>query len=164
MEQGHVQLSKETINISSYLDEFASECKNLVEQKQGAFNYHNSLEDIDIQADSTHLKNVLYNLVDNALKYSGSHPSISLSAFLQKGNVHIHINDQGIGIEKSQIGKLFDKFFRVSTGNIHNAKGFGLGLYYVKIICDAHDWEISVDSILHQGSSFKIIIKPIATS
>lgn len=158
LEQGQIRLNKEIINISAFLEDFAEEAQLLIEQKGGKMSFVSHLEDEDIHADHTHLKNVLYNLIDNAIKYSDNPPEIELKVFEQSQKVCISISDNGIGIEKSNQSKLFDKFFRVSTGNVHDAKGFGLGLYYVKLICDGHHWDIGVDSQLGQGSTFTISI------
>ena len=132
----------------------------MVEQNEGILHYHSEIDDVDIIADHTHLKNVLFNLIDNAIKYSSQSPEIHLNTSSLRGKVRISIKDNGIGVEKNDIAKLFDKFFRVSTGNVHNAKGFGLGLYYVKLISDAHDWELQVSSKPGVGSTFNIFINP----
>lgn len=159
LEQGQVQLSKDVINIGAFMEDFAREARLLVEQNGGTLAFHSSAGDIDIRADHTHLKNVLYNLVDNAIKYSGGAPSIDLNVDQVGEQLRVSIGDKGIGIEKGHIAKLFEKFFRVSTGNVHDAKGFGLGLYYVKLICDAHDWTIDVKSQPGNGSIFTILMK-----
>ena len=159
LEQGQVQLSRDTINLSAFLEDFAEEARLLVEQNNGKLNFNCQINDVDIRADHTHLKNVLYNLIDNAIKYNDQNPVIDLDVAQADGSIHVQVKDNGIGIEKGHISKLFDKFFRVSTGNVHDAKGFGLGLYYVKLICDAHNWDIRVSSRPGQGSVFTIIMK-----
>lgn len=111
-----------------------------------------------IQADEVHVFNLLSNLVDNAIKYSrdGVHLMVT-TADLNHG-LRLDIADRGIGIKPEDLPKLFTKFYRVPTGNIHNVKGFGLGLYYVKKVCDAHGWKLEVISEPGHGTSFVIKI------
>jgi two-component system, OmpR family, phosphate regulon sensor histidine kinase PhoR len=98
-------------------------------------------------------------MIDNAIKYSPENPEVLVEvATDEQDQLLIHMKDNGIGIDKESQRKLFDKFFRVSTGNVHNVKGFGLGLFYVKNICSAHNWQISVQSEVGQGTTFTITI------
>lgn len=158
LEQGQIKLHGETINLNAFMDEFAQEARHLVEQNNGLLHYHSEIEDIDIVADHTHFKNVLYNLIDNAIKYSSGSPDITLSLTGTPSKVSATITDNGIGIEPHHLSKIFDKFYRVSTGNVHDTKGFGLGLHYVKNVCDLHGWTLNVESTPGHGSSFKINI------
>jgi len=114
-----------------------------------------------IKADKIHLTNVIYNLIDNGIKYSGQEPKVEISTFNKPGYVIIEFKDNGIGIEKRYHKKIFEKFFRVPTGNIHNVKGFGIGLSYVKSIINSHKWEINVESESGRGTRFRIVI-PLA--
>lgn len=114
--------------------------------------------DLSIWGDKIHFQNIIGNLVENAIKYSGDTVTIELTAKKQKDKTIIIISDTGIGIPASSLDKIFDKFYRVSTGNIHNVKGYGLGLYYVKTIVEKHGWKISVESTEGKGTSFKITI------
>lgn len=111
-----------------------------------------------ITADRMHLMNVIRNLIDNAIKYSGKQPKIKIATRNESNTLLIAISDKGIGIPKEHIPKIFNKFYRVPTGNVHNVKGFGLGLNYVKEIINLHNWKIKVDSELGEGSTFEIII------
>lgn len=111
-----------------------------------------------IKIDPTHFRNVLTNLIDNAVKYSNDSVEISIKCYQADNSVYIKIEDNGIGISSSQLKQIFDKFYRVSTGNIHNAKGSGLGLYYVKYIIERLGGNISVNSELNKGSEFIITI------
>jgi two-component system phosphate regulon sensor histidine kinase PhoR len=108
--------------------------------------------------DETHISNILHNLLDNANKYSAEKPIINVSTVDEKGGIKIIIEDQGIGMSKDDIKRIFEKFYRVSTGNLHNVKGFGLGLSYVKAIVDAHKGRIEVSSEINSGSKFSIFI------
>ncbi|MFC3810773.1 sensor histidine kinase [Lacihabitans lacunae] len=111
-----------------------------------------------IYADRMHLMNVIRNLVDNAIKYSGASPKVTISTENKDKNLILTIADQGIGIAPEYIGKIFDKFYRVPTGNLHNVKGFGLGLNYVKEIVRIHNWTIKVESEKGAGTKFRIFI------
>jgi two-component system phosphate regulon sensor histidine kinase PhoR len=117
-----------------------------------------SAENYIIQADPVHLTNVVYNLLDNAVKYCTKIPQIDLNTRNEKSFLVIEISDNGIGIKREDIKLIFDKFYRVPTGNIHNVKGFGLGLYYVKLIIEAHDGKIDIKSTLNKGTTFTIYL------
>lgn len=108
------------------------------------------------RADRLHLSNILGNLVDNAIKYSGESVDITLSAALDGGRVVLSVEDNGFGIPQSSIGQIFDKFYRVPTGERHDVKGFGLGLYYVKLIVEKHGGTIAVRSRVGRGTTFTI--------
>ncbi|WP_028526376.1 sensor histidine kinase [Runella limosa] len=111
-----------------------------------------------IHADRLHLSNAISNLIDNAFKYTPQNPDIHLETVTQNGNLIIIVRDNGIGIAPEHHRKVFDKFYRVSTGNIHNVKGFGIGLSYVQQIVKAHRWKLDLKSELGKGSEFKIKI------
>jgi two-component system phosphate regulon sensor histidine kinase PhoR len=111
-----------------------------------------------IRADEVHIGNVIHNLIDNAIKYCDKEPVVSISTKNIGSTIQITIQDNGIGIKKENLKMIFDKFYRVSTGNIHNVKGFGLGLYYVKLIIESHSGKISVKSQLGQGTTFSIVL------
>lgn len=111
-----------------------------------------------VAADRTHLYNVLSNLIENAVKYSGESVRVTISAFEQEGKLHISVADNGLGMTATDLKRIFDKFYRVSTGNLHNVKGYGLGLYYVKSILNKHDGDITVKSLPGKGSTFTLII------
>jgi len=111
----------------------------------------------EIKADKLHLTNVLYNLIDNAIKYRSDNPRIIISTADENGHVKFSIRDNGIGISEEHQRHLFKKFYRVPTGNVHNVKGFGLGLHYVKRIIDQHRWRIFVESELNKGTDMQIV-------
>jgi len=111
-----------------------------------------------IYADKVHLLSVIRNLVENAIKYSKKSAKIMVSTRNDENGIILEVQDSGIGIPKEYLGKIFNKFYRVPTGNLHNVKGFGLGLNYVQHIVKAHKWKIEVDSEYKVGTSFTIKI------
>lgn len=111
-----------------------------------------------INADRMHLMNVIRNLIDNAIKYSNKPAKIKIATRNENQILIISIEDKGIGIPKEHIAKIFNKFYRVPTGNVHNVKGFGLGLNYVKEIINLHKWKINVNSEPGEGTVFDIFI------
>jgi len=118
-------------------------------------------QDIFIQADRIHITNVIYNLLDNALKYSGENPEITIHSRIENSLAFISVKDNGIGISDNHKSQIFEKFYRIPTGNVHNVKGFGLGLSYVHSIIKKHNGEIFVKSELNQGSEFIIKLPAI---
>ena len=117
--------------------------------------------DFSLRADRTHLTNVVYNLLDNALKYSHNSPNITIEITEHEKNISLSIADNGIGIEPVYQGKVFEKFFRVPTGDTHDVKGYGLGLSYVASVVQQHGGEVKLDSVLAKGSRFMIILPKI---
>lgn len=114
-----------------------------------------SVEDqLAVHADRTHLYNMVSNLIDNALKYSNAHADITLSAERNGSYITLKVTDNGIGIPADKQKYLFEKFYRVPTGNLHNVKGYGLGLYYVKTMIEQHKGTVAVESTLGKGSTF----------
>jgi two-component system, OmpR family, phosphate regulon sensor histidine kinase PhoR len=108
-----------------------------------------------------HLTNIIYNLLDNANKYSPEKPRITIhTENAVGGGVKIVVSDRGIGMSRDNIKKIFDKFYRVSTGDVHDVKGFGLGLSYVKRIVEAHGGTIHVKSEIGKGSQFTLYFPP----
>ena len=119
-------------------------------------NYALKATNYTIEIDKMHLTNIIANIVDNAYKYSGENPVISLSTSNTNNALEISIEDNGIGISREAQKNIFDKFYRVHTGNLHDVKGFGLGLFYVKTMVEAHEGTITVKSENGKGSTFTI--------
>ena len=113
----------------------------------------NASENI-ISADRLHLANIIYNLLDNAVKYSTGAPMVVIGTTSEKNGIVISVKDKGIGIDSGDLKKIFNKFYRVSQGNRHDVKGFGLGLSYVKLMVEAHHGTIDVKSKLNEGTTF----------
>ena len=117
-----------------------------------------------MDGDKTHLTNVVFNLVDNAIKYGGSAPKLVVRSWNEDGMLHVSFTDNGIGIAKEHLGKVFDKLYRVPTGNVHDVKGFGLGLSYVNAVMMQHGAKIDVVSVPGKGSTFTLIFPLTTTS
>ena len=116
-----------------------------------------------INADEVHFTNLISNLIDNAVKYSKDNLHIKIVTCSTNKSVTIRIEDNGIGMSKETVKRIFEKFYRAHTGNLHNVKGFGLGLSYVKTVVDAHHGKIKVESVIGRGTSF-IIEMPMLKS
>ena len=109
-----------------------------------------------ILADEVHITNLVYNLIDNAIKYSPNHPDVTISTRRTDEHLMLSVSDHGMGISKDDQKHIFEKFYRVSTGNVHNVKGFGIGLNYVQQVVALHNGNISVESALGEGSTFTV--------
>lgn len=109
-----------------------------------------------IMADDVHFSNLIFNLMDNAIKYSNDQLEIKIQTYNTRKSLFIVIADNGIGMSRDTISRIFEKFYRAHTGNVHNVKGFGLGLTYVKAIVDAHKGKIKVESTIGKGSKFTL--------
>ena len=115
-----------------------------------------------VKGDEVHVTNIIFNLLDNAVKYSKGEPAISIKTENKGGYLLVSVKDNGIGIAKEHLDQIFERFFRVPTGNVHDVKGFGLGLSYVKKIIDSHEGKIKVESVVNKGTKF-IIYFPLNT-
>ncbi len=111
-----------------------------------------------VNVDKVHITNIIYNLVDNAIKYSEKAPFISISTYNVKKGIEIEIKDSGIGINKEHLPHVFERFFRVPKGSVHNVKGFGIGLFYVKYVVEKHGGSIVVKSKVNKGTTFTIYL------
>lgn len=128
----------------------------LIGQRGGSIQTQLDAKKFKLQADKVHLTNIIFNLIDNAIKYSKDIPEIVISTNNTPEGIMIKVKDNGMGISKENQRKIFDKFYRVPTGNVHNVKGFGLGLSYVLAVVLKHQGTISVDSELGKGSTFNV--------
>jgi len=153
-----VQLYKKLIDLHGLIEEVTQNMQVKLQQKQGLIKFDFDENPIQIFADSLHLSNIFYNLIDNAIKYSSGNPDIMICTHQKRKGVSISVADKGIGIPMQQRKLIFDKFYRVSTGNVHNVKGFGLGLNYVKLMVEAHKGTIRVESSPEEGSIFTVFL------
>ena len=148
------QLKLTNINLHDVIVQAASNTNLQVEKRDGAVTTFLEAENPNIEGDLTHVSNLVHNLLDNANKYSPKSPTISVYTKNVANGVQLTVQDEGIGMSKEARKHIFDKFYRVHTGNLHDVKGFGLGLSYVKAMMTAHNGQIDVKSELGKGSSF----------
>jgi two-component system phosphate regulon sensor histidine kinase PhoR len=127
-----------------------------VKSKEGKLDAELLAENDLIKGDEVHLTNVIFNLFDNAVKYSREKPEILIKTENKNGFLLISVRDNGIGIAKEHLDQIFERFFRVPTGNVHDVKGFGLGLSYVKKIVESHQGKIKAESVVNKGTKFVI--------
>jgi two-component system phosphate regulon sensor histidine kinase PhoR len=149
IEQGNFSLNPEPVNLRDLLEPIIQSAEVKINDSGGRFTLDlQAPEGTTIQADRLHLTNMLHNLLDNAIKYCRETPDVTLRTALSPADqtLLISIIDRGIGIPKDHQSRVFQKFYRVPTGNVHNVKGFGLGLYYIRTICQAHGWRIRLES------------------
>lgn len=158
LDKGQLKLKIQSIDIHLLIEQTITNIKLQVENKDGEITTKLEAKKSIINADRVHVTNIIFNLIDNALKYSDQKPKIIISTRSDEDGVFISIHDNGIGISKENQKRIFDTMYRVSTGNIHNVKGFGLGLSYVKAVVEKHGGSISVDSELGKGSTFTIFL------
>jgi two-component system phosphate regulon sensor histidine kinase PhoR len=120
--------------------------------------YQLNAENAIVKADPIHIRNIMNNLIDNAIKYSPAAPEITIVSENHNGHLIISVSDKGKGISKESQKKVFERFYRVPSGNIHNVKGFGLGLFYVKTMVEAHKGRVEITSALNRGTTVKLIL------
>lgn len=157
-DKGKIRLKLKVLDFSEILNAVVSNFNLQIESKQGKLDVLEEAVNTLVKVDLVHFTNVVSNLVDNALKYSTDKPEIKIATKNKKDLLQIVVSDNGIGISKENQKKIFEKFFRVPTGNVHDVKGFGLGLSYVKEIVEAHNGNIKIKSELGKGSAFIIEI------
>jgi two-component system phosphate regulon sensor histidine kinase PhoR len=154
MDKDTLHLKKELFDMHDLIEEVKDNFEFNQTEHGGQISIDLQATDFSIQADPVHISNVVFNLLDNAIKYCEVVPSIAISTKNEKNGFVLEISDNGIGIRREDIKMIFDKFYRVPTGNLHNVKGFGLGLYYVKIIIEQHGGNIQVKSAVGKGTTF----------
>lgn len=151
------RLNLKEINLHEIIDQAVSNISLQVQQRDGIITKDLTALNATILGDPLHMSNIIYNLLDNANKYSPDQPEISVKTRNNGSTIEILINDKGIGMSRDVQKMIFEKFYRVPTGNIHNVKGFGLGLSYVKAMTLEHNGRVEVESEPGKGSSFKLI-------
>lgn len=161
IERGELKLKKSKVVLDKVIENAVQHINIQVQKKGGSLTINNQAPNTSIHADKVHISNVFYNLLDNAIKYTADTPEIKIEVTKLVGGVLIKIKDNGIGIAKEHQAKVFEKLYRVPTGDRHDVKGFGLGLSYVKSIVENHEGEISLESSLGKGSTFIIFLPTI---
>lgn len=154
VEKNNLEIKREKVELLEILDPLLSSTRMRLEEQGGELHSDLTAAGVALLADRLHLTNILYSLLDNAIKYCQNSPRISVRVALRNKRIEIAIADNGIGISPVHQSRIFDKFYRIPTGNVHNVKGFGLGLYYVKRICQAHGWDIQLESEPGKGTTF----------
>jgi two-component system phosphate regulon sensor histidine kinase PhoR len=157
-DKGDLKLKKEEFDLHQTINAVVDNILIQVESKSGTISKVLSASKSIIKADQVHITNLLNNLLDNANKYSPEKPEISISTENYREGILLVVADKGQGIKRENLTKVFEKFYRVPTGNVHNVKGFGLGLNYVKAIAETHGGEISASSVYGKGTKFNIYI------
>jgi two-component system phosphate regulon sensor histidine kinase PhoR len=158
LDKGEFKLKIQSTDIHTLIEQTIANIKLQVENKEGKISTELNAENPVINADRVHVTNIVFNLIDNALKYSSANPEIKISTKSKKEGILIYVKDNGIGISKENQHRIFDTMYRVHTGNVHNVKGFGLGLSYVKAVVEKHGGVIKVESELNKGSTFIVYL------
>lgn len=156
LDKGEFILKLTEVDVHEIINTAINNTQLLIAQRNGTVQTFLTAQRFKLQADRVHLTNIIFNLIDNAIKYSKEKPEIVISTNNTAEGIMIEIKDNGIGISKENQRKIFDKFYRVPTGNVHNVKGFGLGLSYVLAVILKHHGTISVNSEPGKGSTFKV--------
>jgi len=158
LEKEEIKLNLQKLDVHQVINKVADNFALQVQEKNGTLTLHLKAPNPIIEADEVHFSNIIFNLLDNALKYSDKVPHIEVETLSSGGVISIKVKDNGIGMNKETQSRIFEKFYRAHTGNIHNVKGFGLGLSYVKAIVEAHNGKIKVESTQGKGSTFTMLL------
>jgi two-component system phosphate regulon sensor histidine kinase PhoR len=158
LDRHEVKIQKDPVDIHSAIVVAAESIRLQIEQKNGSLELDLNADRVDLQGDEVHLTNVFQNLLDNANKYTPENPKVKVETWNDKRGIFVGISDNGIGMNRDVQNRIFEKFYRVPKGNVHDVKGFGLGLSYVKAIIDAHEGSITVRSQVAKGSKFTIYL------
>ncbi|MBL7858501.1 MAG: HAMP domain-containing histidine kinase [Cyclobacteriaceae bacterium] len=153
-----VEYIPENLNLETIIEKVIASMKLIFEKRHATVSFTKTGNNFVVTGSEIHLTNVVLNLLDNALKYSTENPKISISLSEDVHQIQLTVRDQGIGIEASYQKKIFEKFFRVPSGDIHNTKGYGLGLSYVTSVVTSHGGKITVSSDFGKGSTFTVTL------
>lgn len=157
-DKGTAGLKMKKTNINELVHGVVNSFRIKIENQKGTIVEKLEAKNPFAQVDEVHFTNVIFNLLDNALKYKRGTPHFKVKTWNRPTGIVINIEDNGLGISKENLKRIFEKFYRVPTGNIHNVKGFGLGLAYVKKIVEDHGAEIKVESEINIGTKFEIFL------
>ncbi|MBP5190163.1 MAG: HAMP domain-containing histidine kinase [Bacteroidales bacterium] len=158
MSSKNFQLNLKEIDLNNTIENVAANFKLQISSRQGELKCNLDASPSIILGDELHITNMIYNLIDNAIKYSVNQLEINISTRIEGDNILLSVSDHGLGISKEDQKHIFEKFYRVSTGNIHNVKGFGIGLSYVHQVVALHKGTITVDSTLGEGTTFTVTL------
>lgn len=161
LDKQELKLDMKKVHVNELVKNALNNYQLQIQDKNGKVEIHLDAQNDEIIADETHFTNLLSNLIDNAIKYSKENLVLTIATANYGKYLHIKVQDNGIGMNKETVKRVFEKFYRAHTGNIHNVKGFGLGMSYVKTVIDVHKGRIKVDSTLGKGSCFTVEI-PLA--
>ncbi len=161
-ERGKTSLKLKEMDVNEIVRQVVSHFRLKVESAQGQITENIEAEDSIAMVDEVHFTNVIFNLLDNAFKYRREAPILFVKTRNKNGGIIISIKDNGLGISKENLNRIFEKFYRVPTGNVHDVKGFGLGLAYVKKIVEDHGAQITVESEINVGTMFEIFLPLIS--
>ncbi|MGZ5283678.1 MAG: sensor histidine kinase, partial [Bacteroidia bacterium] len=156
LDKDEIKINKQTVDLHQIIENVIAQSALNLDAKKAKLSLNLDAEKHKVNADELHLTNMLHNLLDNAIKYSSGTPDITISTKNIGNCLYMSVQDNGLGIQKQYQQKVFEKFFRVPTGNIHNVKGFGLGLSYVHKMVKAHKWKIELQSEENIGSTFTL--------
>ncbi|OQB80583.1 MAG: Alkaline phosphatase synthesis sensor protein PhoR [Bacteroidetes bacterium ADurb.Bin123] len=163
MEREDFEYDRKPESLSAMVNDAMESVKLLLEDKQGSITLQLDEKDDTVMADRHHLTNVFVNLLTNSLKYSGRQPDMQIRSVVMKNEIVVEFTDNGIGIPTKYQKYIFDKYFRVPTGDVHDNKGFGIGLSYVKSVVTAHHGKVTVSSEPGKGSIFTVVL-PLAVN
>ncbi|WP_272151213.1 sensor histidine kinase [Tenacibaculum aiptasiae] len=158
IEKQEESFSFQEIDVHAIINKVLLSFEPIIEKKEGSIKAFLEAKKYTIRADETHFTNVVYNLIENAIKYAKVHPEITIKTMNLNNGINVEIIDKGIGMSKETQERIFEKFFRAESGNIHNTKGFGLGLSYVKTIIEKHLGKITFTSKENLGTTFTIFL------
>ena len=156
LEKNQLEIRKDRVDLHDLIRKAIAHINLIVVHKGGYVNESLEAQQAEVLANEVHMENVLVNILDNAVKYSQDAPKIDVSTELVKNHIIVKIKDQGVGMSKAVLKKVFEKFYREHTGDVHNVKGHGLGLAYVKKIVEDHQGEVYAESEKGKGSTFFI--------
>ena len=157
LDKEEVALKKENLSVHEIINEAVNNISLALRSRQGHIELKLSALNDALYADKLHLTNVFFNLLDNAIKYCTQDPHIIIETLQRGSNLEVCVRDNGIGISSENHKKVFQKFYRVPTGNVHDVKGFGIGLNYVKLVVEAHKGKIALASEPGKGSTFTLV-------
>lgn len=162
LDKGDLRMDFKKVEVNDLISAIADSMQLQFQKKNAKINLELGAAIDTINGDEHHLSNVIFNLIDNALKYSKADPEITISTLNIGKKLVLRVSDKGIGMSKDHLSKIFEQFYRIPTGNLHDVKGFGLGLSYVHDIVNRHNGEIKVRSEKDKGSEFEIVLHTLS--